>query len=312
MIAKKHKDEENKYSFTPFTDHNLTWSGPCNSTRYMTLYKDHHERQERQKIRSINYYKSFSKVRNKRQVNKSVSFCIKNNNNLLNLSNHFEKLYLDSSTINKKKLKLTKDLYSNYTFSPKTNKNINIKSTFIERNNKCIHSKNLIFEKYKDNNRKSKSPKLSKQQIEEHNKNIVERLYTKEMEKLKERSQEKNEISDKEKKQVVSKTNENQNNKRLNKEQSIDFSKKNQEEDIVHYDSNLRLEEVLKRKHSISIKDSMSSENQISSRRSLKDRYSFISDKIPVKEEIKTPTAITNNFRSKALLEILKERKEKI
>ena len=101
---------------------------------------------------------------------------------------YFKKLYRDASVQSKKKLELTNNLFNEQgiSFKPKINSNYEVNGNFDERYKRLIELKGQLIEKM--NIEKLKKPLLSKEKILENNQRVVDRLYKKEINKIKEKN----------------------------------------------------------------------------------------------------------------------------
>jgi hypothetical protein len=128
------------------------------------------------------------------------------NISILNYSNYCDKLYEDATKMKNKKVNLSKEMYKDITFKPKTNSDLNsiiVNSTFEERSNKLLQLKSELQNRLKElENEEMKNKKVpTKKEVETNNKNVVDRLYQKEIDKIRE----KNEKNEGEKENVLKK-----------------------------------------------------------------------------------------------------------
>jgi hypothetical protein len=120
-------------------------------------------------------------------------FRSKSNSNLnvsSSSSHYFEKLYDDANKLKSIKNRLVSNSLNEFSFIPKltNNKKYKINSSFNERNQKLLKLKEELKNKIENEDKESKNKANfhSKEEIEKNNKKIVERLYMKPMEKMKE------------------------------------------------------------------------------------------------------------------------------
>jgi hypothetical protein len=100
----------------------------------------------------------------------------------------YEKLYNDAAVFKDNKIKALDVIYkkNGYTFSPKVNDNIKISSNFYERNDNFINAKKEILQ---ENENKIKEKEIQKPKFNKNQANvIIERLYTKGIEKIREKN----------------------------------------------------------------------------------------------------------------------------
>jgi hypothetical protein len=190
MILKRQQEEESKYTFTPATSKSFDLGSNSEKNqlpRHILLNREHQMKQERQRIRTLDYYQNVmaphrpvSNMRSRSSSTSSLRSSIPNY--------HANKLYEDAREIRFKKLDLAREYYKSLTFKPQINER-EVTSTFEERNQKLVQLKKELQEKVtkeQEDNRNSKKH-LSKEEVQKNNKNVVERLYSKEMEKIKEK-----------------------------------------------------------------------------------------------------------------------------
>lgn len=105
------------------------------------------------------------------------------------LPDYYKKLYEDASKQQNKKLELTNNVFveQGISFKPKINSNYPVSGSFDERNQKLIELKGRLLEKMINEN--VSKPALSKEKIDQNNKRVVERLYKKEIEKIKKKNE---------------------------------------------------------------------------------------------------------------------------
>lgn len=178
LIESKERRFETEYNFKPklkLTRYNSESKLP----RYIKLNNDFDIKN--QKIKALNI-KFLTEFENLNPINKS-----KNRNNSLNLNkDYYNKLYNDANISKTNRIKLIKEY--DLDFKPSINENVKVNSTFEERSNKLIELKKQIIKNMEIENIKNNNfNKLSKQEILENNKRVVERLYLKEQDKMKEK-----------------------------------------------------------------------------------------------------------------------------
>jgi len=138
------------------------------------------------------------------------NFCSDDKSNINKKDYLYDKLYKEAENLRIKKVILSNEIYSEkygITFQPKINHNpkYTIESNFEERSyiylkNKREKIDKLIQDKYEqDPFLAKKSRTLSKEEKEKNTKNIVDRLYRKQMEKIKEHKEKKIEEEKKQK-----------------------------------------------------------------------------------------------------------------
>lgn len=184
MILKRQQQEESKYTFTPSVSKSFDSSLPS-IPRHVLLNREHFMKQERQRLRTLDYYQNVMaphrNLRSRSSSTSSLTSSIPNYN--------ANKLYEDARDYRFKKLDLAREYYKSLTFKPQINER-EVQSTFEERNQKLVKLKKELQERGSKEavkeERKSRKH-LSKEEVEKNNKNVVERLYLKEMQKIREK-----------------------------------------------------------------------------------------------------------------------------
>jgi hypothetical protein len=145
---------------------------------YIRLNEDSKIRENKIKSKRYEEQRSFSKSHSVSNLSPPLS------------ERRYEKLYNNGAVHKENKIKALEDIFkkNGYTFSPKINNNIKINSDFYERNANFINAKKEILQEYemkiKEGERQDKSPKFDKNQ----EKLIIERLYIKDLEKIREKN----------------------------------------------------------------------------------------------------------------------------
>ena len=131
------------------------------------------------------------------QINTNYTIAPRNINNM----NTFEKLYMDSTNIKKKKEDKIKKYLDELTFQPNIeyNDKYRVKSTFEQRN---FNSKNKKKEKEEKEEKKMKETSKKKKKLDEKEKEIINRLYEPAVKKINEEKKRKEEEEKKRKKVI--------------------------------------------------------------------------------------------------------------
>jgi hypothetical protein len=181
LVFDAQKRLEQEFTYKPHINKNARAD---NVSVYIRLNQDSKIRENKIKAMRLEEQRSFSK-----------------SNSISNLSpplseRRYEKLYNDGVVYKENKIKASDEIFkkNGYTFTPKINENIKITSNFYERNNNFINAKKEILQEFekkmKENQNENKRPKYNKELANV----IIERLYTKDIDKVRKRniSEEKN------------------------------------------------------------------------------------------------------------------------
>jgi hypothetical protein len=202
LYVKKMKDFETVHTFEPkITAYNscspsntLTTTIPkiqtlSNTPRYIKLNQDYESRKQKLlKKKEILQHEFNDKNPMIKLRSKSFSNLNSFNSSSLNNSNYFEKLYEDANKIKNKKMSLISNAQLEYGFQPQINKKSSklVNTSFKDRNEKLIKLKDELKNKIENEESQNKRRSmLSKEDIEKNNRTVVDRLYTKEIEKMK-------------------------------------------------------------------------------------------------------------------------------
>ncbi len=182
LMLKKQKELDKEHSFIPKINLNSADNSPKNKPRFIKLNENHILKEQRLNAKRVKYFNE----NNKSHMSpipraKSSNFLTFS---LTDGDKYYEKLFLDAKKMKNRKMNLSEKLFKkDHTFSPKINNNVEIKSSFKERNENIIKIKQELLNKIEE-----KKEKLhTKEEIDINNKNIVERLYIKEIEKIREK-----------------------------------------------------------------------------------------------------------------------------
>jgi hypothetical protein len=196
MEINKQKKMDEEYSFKPRmlsrSTSNLLNKSDTNISipRYIKLNGDFKIRENKLHDKRIKQAEEMQKSFSMKKSNSSSDFFKRKFSQtsitpLLtnNKTNHYEKLYNDANKQIEHKLKITDNFYksADYSFNPNINENIKVRSSFSERNEQFIKLKQELLKKAMEGN-KDKGKTINKREEKE----LVNRLYTKEVEKLRE------------------------------------------------------------------------------------------------------------------------------
>ena len=246
LKIKRINDIEKDCTFIPETNKNYKIKSPNLEPRYIQLHND-------AKIRQNNYEKLRDKYL-KEETSQSIKTEHPN-------SNYYKKLYNDALYYKEKEIENEKREKEKYSFSPEIFKNEKyvVKMPFHERRAKSIENKMKLLKK-KEEKEKKELEDMKKNNVSKNkninNKEMIDRLYSKEYEKIKEKiEKEKKEKEEKNKvKQIINWEKINNENKIKNYELKKNEHLKNEEpikmisnngEKETKIENNKKLEEIL-------------------------------------------------------------------
>lgn len=206
------KELDKNYSFTPKVQNfNISYNNNFNNNINQSSNKDKDKEIETLSIDYVPRHIALNEDYNQRQINLqnirlNMMRQVKAKANLRhssrspnpeyvnyysNFNNYYEKLHEDANILKDKKRILYESTSKEHSFQPYINSNIKINSTFEERNSKLLSIKKELANKIKDLEKVEgigkKENKLTKEEKEQSNKYIIENLYLKDIEKIKER-----------------------------------------------------------------------------------------------------------------------------
>ena len=265
LKLKKMNDIEKNCTFIPQTNQNYNKKNKNNEVpRYIQLHNDAKIRKNNNEKLREKYLKE--ELQNMQSINKDKT---------LSDSNYYNKLYNDAMYYKGREIENEKKENEKYTFSPHLYKNnkYNVIMPFNQRREKSIESKlNLL--KIKDDEEKRELEDMKKNSVSKNinidSKEIVDRLYSKEYEKIKDKIQKEKEQKNK-------------------KKQIIDWDKVNYENNIKYSDS--------KKKDFIKIEESKNKNNKEIYSNNIIEPFSLNSD-----NNINNETQITSKQPRKNIL----------